>query len=147
MALCLEMPSKKGSQCMAVIYKTEELGAVASPTLPPDQWVKRIDNGPVLKVLLTAAVLGPLVAMGLAIVQLWQRAVVGIDLALLAGMYFFVAIGVTIGYHRYLTHRGFRAPAWLKLLLLILGSMSMEGPALAWASTHLEHHARSDREG
>jgi stearoyl-CoA desaturase (Delta-9 desaturase) len=139
--------SKKGTPFVAVVYKVEEPVAVAPRALPPDQWVKRTDNGPVARAIFTVAVLGPLVAVVAAIVQLWQRAVVGTDLALLAGMYFIVAMGVTIGYHRYLTHRGFRAPAWLKLGLLILGSMSMEGPALTWASTHLEHHARSDREG
>lgn len=62
-------------------------------------------------------------------------------------MYTATAIGVTIGFHRYLTHRGFRAPNWLKFLLLVLGSMALQGPALTWAGTHLEHHARADQEG
>jgi stearoyl-CoA desaturase (delta-9 desaturase) len=89
----------------------------------------------------------PIAGVIVAIVQLWQHLVFGKDLALLGGTYFFVAMGVTIGYHRYLTHRGFRAPAWLKLLLLILGNMALEGTPITWASTHLEHHARADREG
>lgn len=104
-------------------------------------------NGLALRICYAVAVLGPLVATGGAIVELWQRTVAGVDLALLGVMYFAIAMGVTIGFHRYLTHRGFWAPAWLKLLLLVFGSMALEGPATAWASTHLEHHARSDREG
>jgi stearoyl-CoA desaturase (delta-9 desaturase) len=112
-----------------------------------DQWVGRVDNGPLVRVLISLGVLGPLGAMLVAMVQLWQRALYPRDLALLAGMYFVVALGVTIGFHRYLTHRGFQAPSWLKFLLLVLGSMSLEGPALTWASTHLEHHAKSDRAG
>lgn len=109
--------------------------------------VRRADNGPIARALYSLAVAGPLVATVYAIVQLWERSIVGVDLALLVVMYFFVAMGVTVGFHRYLTHRGFRAPRWLKFSLLVLGSMSLEGPALTWASTHLEHHARSDREG
>jgi stearoyl-CoA desaturase (delta-9 desaturase) len=92
-------------------------------------------------------VVGPLIAVGYAIVQLWQRQVHGLDLALLFGFYVLTQIGVTIGYHRFLTHRGFRAPTWLKATFLVLGSMALEGPAITWASTHLEHHAHSDKEG
>jgi stearoyl-CoA desaturase (delta-9 desaturase) len=62
-------------------------------------------------------------------------------------MYSLVAVGVTVGYHRMLTHRSFRAQLVVKLLLLILGSMAFEGPAIQWAATHTKHHARADREG
>jgi stearoyl-CoA desaturase (delta-9 desaturase) len=109
--------------------------------------VRRADNGPATRALLAVGVLGPIVALAIAVAGLWQRAVSPVDLALLAGMYFATALGITIGFHRFLTHRGFRAPTWLKFLLLVLGSMAMQGPALTWASTHLEHHARSDQEG
>ena len=105
------------------------------------------ENGTLVRVVILLGVIGPLIGTAVALVQLWQRSFFGIDLALLFVMYTVVAMGVTVGYHRYLTHRGFRAPRWLKFTLLVLGSMSLEGPALTWASTHLEHHARSDREG
>lgn len=62
-------------------------------------------------------------------------------------MYALVAFGVTVGYHRMLTHRSFRPHPIVKCLLLLLGSMSVEGPALQWAATHVKHHALSDREG
>ncbi|MGI8916307.1 MAG: acyl-CoA desaturase [Chloroflexota bacterium] len=114
---------------------------------PPEPRFKRADNSGWARFFVTIGVVGPLAAVVIAIVQLWQHAVYGKDLALLAGMYFFVAMGVTIGYHRFLTHRGFHAPSWLKVVLLILGTMSLEGTPLTWASTHLEHHAKADREG
>jgi stearoyl-CoA desaturase (delta-9 desaturase) len=104
-------------------------------------------NGRLARLIIAVGVTGPLVATVLAINQLWQRAVFGVDLALLAGLYVLVALGVTVGYHRYLTHRGFIAPAWLRFILLALGSMALEGPAVQWAATHLEHHARADRPG
>ena len=107
----------------------------------------RADNGPWARALIIAVVLIPLVATAYAIVQLWGWGVNATDLALLLGFYVLTQIGVTIGYHRFLTHRGFRAPAWLKATFLMLGSMALEGPAVTWASTHLEHHAHSDKEG
>lgn len=132
---------------MSVVSETAVSISVEERAKAPAEWARRVDNSLVARALITLGVVGPLVAVIVAILQLWRRAVNGVDLALLGVMYFLVAMGVTIGYHRYLTHRGFRAPAWLKVLLLMLGSMSVEGPALTWASTHLEHHARSDREG
>lgn len=132
---------------MSVVSETAVSISVEERAKAPAEWARRMDNSLVARALITLGVVGPLVAVIVAILQLWRRAVNGVDLALLGVMYFLVAMGVTIGYHRYLTHRGFRAPAWLKVLLLMLGSMSVEGPALTWASTHLEHHARSDREG
>ena len=99
------------------------------------------------KVAVVVVVIVPLLATGLAIRLLWQRAVHWPDLALLAIMYFFVAIGVTVGYHRMLTHRSFVPHPAVKFLLLVFGSMAMEGDAIQWTATHLKHHALSDREG
>ena len=99
------------------------------------------------KAVVLIVVVVPLLATGLAIRLLWARAVHWPDLALLLTMYALVAFGVTVGYHRMLTHRSFRPHPVVKCLLLILGSMSVEGPALQWAATHIKHHALSDREG
>ena len=69
------------------------------------------------------------------------------DIILLLVMYSLVALGVTVGFHRMLTHRSFKPHPVIKLILLILGSMSVEGAALDWAATHIKHHAQADREG
>jgi stearoyl-CoA desaturase (delta-9 desaturase) len=97
-------------------------------------------------VVLTVVIL-PLLATVFAIVLLWQRAVHVSDLMLLTVMYSLVALGVTVGFHRMLTHRSFRPNPVVKFVLLVLGSMSLEGPALDWAAIHIKHHAHSDREG
>src|SRR5579864_6658743 len=89
----------------------------------------------------------PLLATGLAIGLLWQRAVQWRDLVLLGTMYFFVAIGVTVGYHRMLTHRSFVPHPAVKFVLLVLGSMALEGDAIRWTATHTKHHALADRPG
>jgi stearoyl-CoA desaturase (Delta-9 desaturase) len=101
----------------------------------------------VYKTTILLVVLIPLLATVLALRLLWQHVVHTPDLILLAVMYALVAVGVTVGYHRMLTHRSFRAHPVVKLLLLILGSMAFEGPAIQWAATHTKHHARADREG
>jgi stearoyl-CoA desaturase (delta-9 desaturase) len=92
-------------------------------------------------------VIVPFLATILAIGLLWNRAVNQSDLVLLATMYSLVALGVTVGYHRMLTHRSFRPHPIIKCVFLILGSMAFEGPALEWAAAHTKHHARSDRPG
>ncbi|MCL4543216.1 MAG: acyl-CoA desaturase [Chloroflexi bacterium] len=132
---------------MAVVFEPTAVGPEQRDTRPGQGWERRMDNGPLARLLLTFGVLGPIAALIVAIIQLWQRTISPKDVVLLIVMYSFIAMGVTVGYHRYLTHRGFRAPGWLKFFLLALGSMAVEGPALVWASTHLEHHAKSDREG
>lgn len=99
------------------------------------------------KTVVLLVVVIPLLATTFAIRLLWDRAVHLSDLVLLAVMYALIAFGVTVGFHRMLTHRSFRANPVVKLLLLILGSMAFEGPAMEWAATHIKHHARADREG
>jgi stearoyl-CoA desaturase (Delta-9 desaturase) len=99
------------------------------------------------KVTILVVVIVPLLATLVAIVALWQRAVHPSDLILLAVMYSVIAFGVTVGFHRMLTHRSFRPHPIVKFILLVLGSMAFEGPALTWAATHTKHHANSDREG
>ena len=93
------------------------------------------------------AVVGPLVATVYAIITLWQRAINATDLTLLLVMYSLIALGVTVGFHRMLTHRSFAAHPVVKFILLVLGSMALEGPALEWAATHIKHHSYSDKEG
>src|SRR5260370_33562527 len=88
-------------------------------------------------------VIVPFLATVLAIVLLWKQAVHWSDLVLLATMYSLVALCVTVGYHRMLSHRSFRPHPVVKCCLLILGSMAFERPALEWAETRLKHHAQS----
>jgi stearoyl-CoA desaturase (Delta-9 desaturase) len=89
----------------------------------------------------------PFVAVLAAVALLWNLAVSWVDLALLVMLYVLMGVGVTIGYHRMLTHRAFEAVAPLKAALLVLGSMSLQGSPINWAVDHRQHHAHSDKDG
>src|SRR6188472_1923001 len=99
------------------------------------------------KMLLLGVVLGPFLATAFAIQQLWERSVSWRDLALLIALYVPISLGVTVGYHRMLTHRSFRAHPVARFILLACGSMAVEGAALGWAADHLKHHVLSDKPG
>jgi stearoyl-CoA desaturase (Delta-9 desaturase) len=69
------------------------------------------------------------------------------DLALLAGMYVATGFGITVGFHRLLTHRSFATHSALAYLLAGLGSMALQGSVIDWVADHRKHHAHSDRPG
>lgn len=99
------------------------------------------------RMITAVVVVVPFLALLFAITQTWNREVNGIDLFLCLGLYLATGLGICVGFHRLLTHRSFVTPAPIRFLFLALGSMAVEGSAVYWASTHLEHHAKSDREG
>ena len=89
----------------------------------------------------------PFAGVLVAIVLLWDRAVDVTDLVLLAVTYLLTAVGITVGFHRLLTHRAFQTHAWLERVLAVLGSLSVQGSVLDWVADHRTHHAYTDREG
>jgi stearoyl-CoA desaturase (delta-9 desaturase) len=89
----------------------------------------------------------PFVGVLVAVVLLWNRAVDAADLALLVGLYLLTGVGVTVGFHRLLTHRAFQTFPSIERAFAVLGSMSVQGSVLDWVADHRKHHANSDREG
>jgi stearoyl-CoA desaturase (delta-9 desaturase) len=77
----------------------------------------------------------------------WNRELHWRDLAIFLIMYIPVTLGVTVGFHRLLTHRSFKTSAFMRGLLGVLGTMSVEGPVISWVADHRKHHAYSDRLG
>ncbi|GKD07480.1 fatty acid desaturase, type 1 protein [Tanacetum coccineum] len=55
-------------------------------------------------------------------------------------------LGVTIGYHRLLTHKSFKIPKWLKYIIVYCGAQSGEGEPIYWVSVHKNHHKYVDTE-
>ena len=94
-----------------------------------------------------AAVVLPFAAFLAAIVLLWNSAVSATDLAILAVMYVLTGLGVTVGFHRLLTHRSFQVSKPLEYTFAVLGSMAVQGPVMSWVADHRKHHAHADEEG
>jgi len=58
---------------------------------------------------------------------------------------FATGLGVTVCYHRLLTHRSFHVPKWVEYPLTLCGMLALQGGPLKWVATHRVHHAFSDR--
>ena len=82
-----------------------------------------------------------------AVLSLWGRGMSATDFWILIVSYIVTGVGVTVGYHRLLTHRSFEAIRPLKLGLAIAGSMAIEGSVNSWVANHRRHHAFADKEG
>src|SRR5215203_1126030 len=126
-------------------------GAPTRPTTSPDSTVSptpyraemsRIEKGANL-----GAVVVPFAATLAAIVLFWNRLVSPADLAIAAVMYMLTAVGITVGFHRLLTHRSFQTSKPVEYAFAVFGSMAVQGPVISWVADHRKHHAHTDEEG
>ena len=108
-----------------------------------ERWMPRA----VIKAVIVAYVVIPLVATGYAIWLLWDRWIGWTELTLFITMSLATGLGTTLGFHRLLTHRSFDTAPAVKAFFLILGTMALPTRCIDWAANHLKHHAYSDREG
>ncbi|HYI16761.1 MAG TPA: acyl-CoA desaturase [Thermomicrobiales bacterium] len=97
--------------------------------------------------ILIVFVVGPLLATIYAMYLLWQDWIGPLELSLFLVFYVLTGLGITVGFHRLLTHRSFEAVKAVNVIFLILGSMAVQGRAIDWAANHLKHHAHADEEG
>ncbi|MCX7419172.1 MAG: acyl-CoA desaturase [Planctomycetia bacterium] len=58
-----------------------------------------------------------------------------------------IGVGISVGYHRLFSHRAFRTPTAIAVVITILGSMAAQGPLIIWVSLHRRHHQFSDAPG
>ncbi len=71
----------------------------------------------------------------------WGALGVGVALWWITG-----SLGIGLGFHRMLTHQGFRSPRWVERFLVVCGTLAVQGGPIAWVAGHRLHHAHSDRE-
>jgi stearoyl-CoA desaturase (delta-9 desaturase) len=89
----------------------------------------------------------PFLALGAVCWQLWANLLHWSDVAVFGIMYVATGLGITVGFHRYLTHRSFKTSRPLRAIFAVLGSAAIEGPVISWVADHRKHHRFSDREG
>jgi len=99
------------------------------------------------QVALYILVLVPFIALLAAVPALWGWGLGWHDVVLAMAFYVVSGLGVTVGFHRYFTHGGFKAKRWLRITLAIAGSLAVQGPVIRWVADHRRHHMFSDKEG
>ena len=70
----------------------------------------------------------------------WPALAVSLVLLWAAG-----SLGIGMGYHRLLTHRGYKTPKWVEYFLTLCGTLALESGPLQWVTTHRIHHAHTER--
>jgi stearoyl-CoA desaturase (delta-9 desaturase) len=124
------------SQNGPLVSSVSAPAAVDNRDLEPFSLAARI--GTILAVVL------PLAGFAAAVVSVWGWGFGWTDLGLLGGMYVLSALGITVGFHRQLTHRSFETGAVVRFVLAALGSMAVQGSVLRWVAQHRRHHQHSD---
>src|ERR1035438_10924061 len=72
----------------------------------------------------------------------WKAFFVALFLYWVAG-----SLGIGLGYHRLLTHRGFKCPKWFEYFLTTCATLALEGGPIFWVATHRVHHQLTDKPG
>jgi stearoyl-CoA desaturase (delta-9 desaturase) len=109
--------------------------------------VEPVANETLDRILTGTATVVPFVAVGVAAVLTWQSLLHWSDVAIFAVLYVLTGLGITVGFHRHLTHRAFKTKKWVRATFAAFGSMAIEGPVIAWVADHRKHHAFTDVPG
>ena len=94
-----------------------------------------------------AAVVVPFLVVAVTVPLLWGDWVGPSDAVVFAVMYALSGFGVTVGFHRMLTHRAFATHPMTRYVFAILGSLAVQGPVIDWVADHRKHHAHTDEDG
>ena len=120
------------------------MAASAKPT-PED--VEPVANETLHRTLTGLITAIPFLALFFVAWQTWESALNWSDLVVFGIVYVLCGLGVTVGFHRHLTHRAFATSRPVRVTLAILGSAAIEGPVISWVADHRKHHAFADQEG
>ena len=89
----------------------------------------------------------PLLGFVAAIVLFWKRGIGPVEVGTFVAMYVVTGIGLSVGFHRFFSHKAFETYTAIEVLLAIAGCMATQGTALFWVATHRRHHKYSDQLG
>lgn len=98
------------------------------------------------KIVTLVVVILPFLGLLAAAILLWGWGLSWVELTLLGSMYAITGLGVTVGFHRYFTHRSFETNRIVQFVLGVMGSMAVQGPLLEWVAFHRRHHQHSDKQ-
>jgi stearoyl-CoA desaturase (delta-9 desaturase) len=92
-------------------------------------------------------VVGPLLALAAFVPLEWGHLIGVGDVVVAALFYLVTGLGIAVGFHRYFTHRSFKANRVLKVVLAVAGTMALEGSIINWVAIHRRHHMFGDQPG
>ena len=118
----------------------------APPAPGPDE-IQPVANERLDRIATGTVTVVPFLALGLVCWQLWERALNWHDVVVFLILYAITGLGITVGFHRLLTHRSFKTKRWVRATFAASGSAAIEGPVISWVADHRKHHAYADREG
>jgi fatty-acid desaturase len=100
-------------------------------------------SGPLLsnRLNLSWMVLCHTMAIGCLVFHSWRALSIALPLTL------FAAFGISIGFHRLLTHRSFRTYRWIERTLAFAGTLTVQRGPVEWVALHRMHHAHPDCAG
>src|ERR1700689_403186 len=99
------------------------------------------------KTLVAIFVVVPFLALLAAVPLAWGWGLGWHDIVIAVVFYMISGLGISMGFHRYFTHKSVKANTGLRVALAIAGSLAIEGPVVTWVADHRRHHKYSDREG
>ena len=100
------------------------------------------------KIIMATAVVAPFLGCVAAIVITWQFGWMGwLYLSMMIGGWILTGLGITVGFHRLLTHRSFETYGWVRAFWMAMGALAIEGSPLVWCAMHRKHHQHSDEDG
>jgi stearoyl-CoA desaturase (Delta-9 desaturase) len=109
--------------------------------------VRAVDNPALDRFASAVVTVVPPALLVLGVVFGWGGLLHWQDLLVFTVTYLLFGFGITVGFHRLLTHGSFKTHRWVRLTWAVLGSAAVEGPVIEWVATHRKHHRFSDEEG
>jgi stearoyl-CoA desaturase (Delta-9 desaturase) len=153
----LELPLQWPPLPVATDTATSDLSASAADapanalrpdTLLTEEQVRPVENPFVDRLASGVVTAAPPIMLVIAAVFGWIHGLlVWQDLVIFVVCYAGIGMGITVGFHRLLTHRSFKVNRWVRAFFAALGSAAAEGPVIDWVATHRKHHQFSDEEG
>jgi stearoyl-CoA desaturase (delta-9 desaturase) len=128
---------------MAIVESVRE-EVVAAPG--PDD-VEPVANETRDRIITGTVTVLPFLAVGAAGWLAWESVLHWSDVIVFAIGYVLTGLGITVGFHRHLTHRSFKTTSAVRGVLAALGSAAIEGPVISWVADHRKHHAFTDVPG
>lgn len=140
----------RGKSSPAAIVASPKSAPSTGPSEPPTGQSQKISEPAGLgdRLIMWTAMIAPFLGFIVAVAYCWEVGWVTWPFLVLALVFWIISgTGVTIGFHRLLTHNSFETYRPLRAMWMMLGALSVEGSPLVWCAVHRRHHEMSDQIG